>query len=197
MLEKQQQILDECLLENKKERLVIEYGDLIYYTVRKTLLFYNLHFTKEDIEDLRIEVFIRLFENDCRKLKQFDSKKLNLAGWIKLIANQTTLDEIRKKDPYALSKQKGRVFIEDVQERFDFDEKSRLDARQMLMLIHETIEEMSLQDKTILKFFYYQQLSLSQLASIIGKNNISTQVAKSRAKKRLKEKIEKKIRNGV
>jgi len=102
------------------------------------------------------------------------------------------LDEIRKKDPYALSKQKGRVLIEDVQERFDFDEKSRLDARQMLMLIHETIEEMSLQDKTILKLFYYQQLSLSQVASIIGKNNRSTQVAKSRAKKRLKEKIEKK-----
>lgn len=193
MLEKQQQILDECLLENKKERLVIEYGDLIYYTVRKTLLFYNLHFTKEDIEDFRIEVFIRLFENNCRKLKRFDSKKLNLAGWIKLIANQTTLDEIRKKDPYALSKQKGRVFIEDVQETFDFDEKSRLDARQMLMLIHETIEKMSLQDKTILKLFYYQQLSLSQVASIIGKNNKSTQVAKSRAKKRLKEKIEKKI----
>jgi len=192
MLEKQQQILDECLLEDKKEKLVIEYGDLIYYTVRKTLLFYNLHFTKEDIEDLRIEVFIRLFKNNCRKLKQFDSKKLNLAGWIKLIANQTTLDEIRKKDPYALSKQKGRVLIEDVQERFDFDEKSRLDARQMLMLIHETIEEMSLQDKTILKLFYYQQLSLSQVASIIGKNNRSTQVAKSRAKKRLKEKIEKK-----
>jgi len=193
MLEKQQQILDECLLEDKKERLVIEYGDLIYYTIRKTLLFYNLHFTKEDIEDLRIEVFIRLFDNDCRKLKQFDPKKLNLAGWIKLIANQTTLDEIRKKDPYALSKQKGRVFIEDVQESFDFDEKSRLDARQMLMLIHETIEEMSLQDKTILKLFYYQQLSLSQVASIIGKNNRSTQVAKSRAKKKLKEKIEKKI----
>jgi len=192
MLEKQQQILDECLLEDKKEKLVIEYGDLIYYTVRKTLLFYNLHFTKEDIEDLRIEVFIRLFKNNCRKLKQFDSKKLNLAGWIKLIASQTTLDEIRKKDPYALSKQKGRVLIEDVQERFDFDEKSRLDARQMLMLIHETIEEMSLQDKTILKLFYYQQLSLSQVASIIGKNNRSTQVAKSRAKKRLKEKIEKK-----
>ncbi len=61
------------------------------------------------------------------------------------------------------------------------------------MLIHETIEEMSLQDKTILKLFYYQQLSLSQVASIIGKNNRSTQVAKSRAKKRLKEKIEKKI----
>jgi len=106
MLEKQQQILDECLLEDKKEKLVIEYGDLIYYTVRKTLLFYNLHFTKEDIEDLRIEVFIRLFKNNCRKLKQFDSKKLNLAGWIKLIANQTTLDEIRKKRPVCALKTK-------------------------------------------------------------------------------------------
>ena len=192
MLEKQQQILDECFGEDKKESLVIEYGDLIYYTVRKTLLFYHLNFSKEDIEDLRIEVFIRLFENNCRKLRQFDSKKLSLAGWIKLIANQTTLDEIRKKDPYALSKQKGRVLIEDVQETFNVDEKSRLDARQMLMLIHATIEEMSLQDKTILKLFYYQQLSLPQVASIIGKNIRSTQVAKSRAKKRLKEKIEKK-----
>lgn len=34
---------------------------------------------------------------------------------------------------------------------------------------------------------------LSQVASIIGKNNRSAQVAKSGAKKRLKEKIEKKI----
>ena len=154
--EKEQQILDECLFEDKKDGLVIEYGNLIYFTIRRTLLFYNLHFTEEDIEDFHIEVFIRLFEDNCRKLRQFDPKKL--------------------------------------QELYSFDEKDRLDARQMLALIREIIEEMPLPDKMILKLFYYQQLSLPQVASIIGKNHGSTQVAKSRATNRLKEKIEKKIR---
>ena len=192
--EKEQQILDECLFEDKKDGLVIEYGNLIYFTIRRTLLFYNLHFTEEDIEDFHIEVFIRLFEDNCRKLRQFDPKKLRLSGWIRLIANQTTLDEIRKKDPHALSRQKDRVPVEDIQELYSFDEKDRLDARQMLALIREIIEEMPLPDKMILKLFYYQQLSLPQVASIIGKNHGSTQVAKSRATNRLKEKIEKKIR---
>lgn len=191
--ENEQEILDECLVEDKKDRLVIQYGNLIYSTICRTLLSYGLRFTKEDIEDFRIEVFIKLFENNCRKLRQFDSKRLSLAGWIRLIANQTTLDEIRKKDPHALSRQKDRKPIEDIQEIFRFDEGNRLDARQTLMLVHETIEAMSLQDKTILKLFYYHQLSLSQVASVIGKSCGSTQVAKSRAKNRLMDRIKKRM----
>ena len=38
--------------------------------------------------DLAQEVFLALFENDCRRLRQFDPAKGNAGAWIALIARQ-------------------------------------------------------------------------------------------------------------
>ncbi len=188
--EKEREILHECLVNGRKELLVQEYGNLIFFTIRKTLqCFPNLQFIKEDIEDLRMEVFIQLFKNDCRKLRQYDPTKLGLPGWIKMIANKTTLDEVRKKHPHSLLKQKDLVPIEDVQELLKFDEKNRFDAREMLDIIWKSIETLCPRDNVVLKLFYFQRKSLSEIAVVIDRSKKTTQTIKDRAKEKLMKQL--------
>ncbi len=191
--EKEKKILHECLVLDNKEVLVKEYGGLIQAIVRKTLMFSGIPLNQEDIDDIRIEVFIRLFSNNCRKLRQFNPEKLNLAGWIKLIANQTTIDEIRKKDPHAISKQRENIKIDDVLHVLHHDYEACYDAKEKLKIVVKVMEEMSPNDKNVLKMFYFKQFSISEVAAAIGKSTKTTQAVKNRAVNRLRKKIDDKM----
>ncbi len=191
--ENEKKILYECLERDNKEPLVKEYGGLIYAVVQKTIVFSGIMLRYEDIEDLRVDVFIKLFSENCKKLRQFDHKKLSLAGWIKLIANQTTLDEIRKKDPHGLSKQRFTVLVDDVVELMSYNNEGLFDSIEKLRVVESVMNEMSEKDQNILKMFYFDELSISEVAKEIGKSSKTTQTAKDRARKKLTKKVEERL----
>lgn len=186
---KEMAILVECLEKQNQTAIVKEYGNLIYATIRKTIMFAGLSLNKEDLEDIQIEVFIRLFENDCRKLRLYNPDKLSLAGWVKLIANQTTIDEIRKKDPHALAKQREKVLFDDFYLGISDDYEHHYQVKEELKVVEEAISEMHPNDQSVLKMFYYQHFSLKEVAGMMGKSLKATQAAKDRARKRLKENV--------
>lgn len=191
--DKEKNILHECLVMDKMEGLVKEYGNLIKATVRKTFMLAGLSIIPEDIEDVCMEVYMRLFSNDCKKLRQFNPDKLSLPGWIKLISNQTTIDEIRKKDPHSVSKNNERVMIDNIYHTLKYNSESNYEAKEKLGIVIETIEEMLPNDRKVLKMFYYEQLSLEEVAAKIGKSKKTTQTVKDRARRRLKKKIEERL----
>ncbi len=57
--------LKKCIAGDKKacERFVREFSDLVYRSVRHTLLVKNVFFNQDDLEDLHNTVFLQLFEN--------------------------------------------------------------------------------------------------------------------------------------
>ena len=191
--EKEKIILNECLVNNDMESLVREYGNLIKATVRKTFMISGISTTPEDIEDACMEVYMRIFSNNCRKLEQFDPEKLSLAGWIKLIANQTTIDEIRKKDPHSVSRNNERVMIDDVFHILKYNSETEYETKEQLGIVIEAIESMLPNDRIVLKMFYYEQLSLSEVADKIGKSMKTTQTVKDRARRKLKKRIEERM----
>ncbi len=125
--EKEQKILNEFRCHGRADKLVQEYWNLVYFTVRETLLFHKVPYTNEDLDDLRTEVFLQIFKNDYRRLRQYDHRKgLSLSGWIKLIANQTTLNEIKKKGLLDLRKKNFQIPIDELRETLTQDEEERL-----------------------------------------------------------------------
>lgn len=192
--EKEKAILHECLVKGNTQVLVREYGGLICNTVRKTLLFAGVVFMQEDIEDLQADVYIRIFDNDCRRLRQFNPDKLSLAGWIKLIANQTTINEIRKKDPHAIAKRSEKVLLEDFLVTMDSDNGKHFETLEKMRAVKAAMAEMKPRDRDVIRLFFFQQLSLKEVAKTIGKNAKATQAVKNRARKRLKAIVEKNMR---
>lgn len=196
--EKEQQILNEFIRQGRTEGLVREYWNLIYCTVRGTLAFHNVPHTKEDIEDLRAEVFICLFENDCRRLRQYDpARGLSLAGWIRLMANQRTLNEISKKGLLEVGKRNFKVPIEDIEAVLMYDEENRLEAREKLKITMEAIEKLEPGDnKDVLRQHLLEFKSLTEIAASMDKQYGTVAVMLSRAKEKLKNSVQKILKAG-
>jgi len=187
---KEKEILDEFRQYGKVEKLVQEYWNLVFTVVQKTLQFYRINFTKEDVEDIRNEVFAQLFINNFRRLRQYNEKKgLSLSGWIKLVANQTTLNEIRKNGMLDMARRNFQIPFENIEEILKYDEENRFEAREDLRLLTEAIERLSERDNCFLKKCYFEWLSLQEIADSAGESYQNTAKMIHDAKKRLKEKI--------
>jgi RNA polymerase sigma factor (sigma-70 family) len=191
--EQEKIILNECLVMRQMEGLVREYGTLIKATIRKTFRLVGISIVTEDVEDVCMEVFVRLFDNNCKKLRQFNPEKLRLSGWIKLIANQTTIDEIRRKDPHAISRRNERVMIEEVNHLLKYHYEENHEMVEKLGMVIETLEEMLPNDRMVLKMFYCEHLSLEEVSKKIGKTKKTTQTVKDRARVRLKKRVEERL----
>ena len=191
--DKEAHIIHQCLVVNNMDDLVREYGNLIRAVVRKTFSMSGVRVGHADVEDVTMDVYGRLFANNYKRLRQFDATKLTLAGWLKLIANQTTIDEIRKKDPISVSRNNERVMINDVYHALTLHPERMYDAKEKLGIVIDAMETMPPKDKKILKMFYCEHLSLEEVAEKIGQSRKTTQTIKDRARRRLKEKVESRI----
>jgi RNA polymerase sigma factor (sigma-70 family) len=189
MNQEERNILDECIHVNKCERLLCQYWEIVRFTVIRAFQVRHVHFTQDDIEELRNDVFVRLFENDRKKLKQYDeSFGLTLRSWIKLIASQTVGMYLRKKDRIGYLGVTPLIPIEDLDEALgSIDETPRYDARQVLMMLEEMMKGMSHTERLVLQLHFEQGLSWQDVASALHRNINNIYQIRHRALKHLKE----------
>lgn len=186
--EEDRQLLYECIVCGNKEKLVQQYWNLVCHIVRKTLTMKNVRFTHEDIEDLRNEVFLKLFDKGCWRLKQYrEELGHGLAGWIALIANRTVLNDLRKKGFNGLSRKNTRVPIEEIVDLKN--KKNSLEVMEERRLIQDAMEKLPSRDRLVLKLHYYHELSLPEVASLIHTSVGAVYTIKSRAIERLRAQI--------
>ncbi|MCP4106299.1 MAG: sigma-70 family RNA polymerase sigma factor [Desulfobacteraceae bacterium] len=186
--EEEQQLLLECIKHDRCAGLVRQYFNLVYYTVRKIYIAKKIRFTTEDIEDRQQDVFEKLFENNKKKLRQYNRKHgLRLEGWIRLIAARTILSHLRKKKEL-LDDEDFRIPIEDFDNEFGGkSEDRRLDARQKLLKTVEAVENLSPPYDLVLKLDWFHWRSPEEISEILGRPVDDIYVLKSRAVKQLKK----------
>jgi len=191
MHQEEKDMLDECINHNKCERLLCRYWEIVRFAVLRAFQLRQVHFTEDDIEELRNDVFVRLFEHDRKKLRQYDeSLGLTLKSWIRLIASQTVGMYMRKKDRIGYLGTSRLIPIEDLNEEFgSTDEMPRYDARQALILLKEMMTEMSDTEQLVLQLHFEQGLSWQEVASALNKNITNVYQIKHRALKHLKESL--------
>jgi RNA polymerase sigma factor (sigma-70 family) len=141
------------------------------------------------LEDLRNEVFVRLFDKGCKKLRQYrPGAGLGLAGWIKLIAGQTVKMYLRKKDRHGtLGDNKLLSADELIQEIGGKAPEGQLEAREKLRQVAEMLETFPHQERLVLKLHFFDGLTLEQIANFTHKKIGNVYAIKSRGLKRLRE----------
>ncbi|HEY3354883.1 MAG TPA: sigma-70 family RNA polymerase sigma factor [Polyangia bacterium] len=77
---------------------------LILSCIRKALGCYAARSSPEDIEDLVSGVCLNIIKDDYRKLRMFDPRRgYRLSSWVGLIATNTVIDALRRRDPRPVS----------------------------------------------------------------------------------------------
>lgn len=190
--EEEREILNECLKYDRCERLARQYWNLIYKTVEKTFIYKNAPLVKEELEEVQQDVFVQLFDDNRRRLRQYrEGGGRNLAGWIILIAHRTALNHLRGKDPHSIVSHRYLTLFEDLKENIMDGRKevNRLEARQTLMQILDVVDKLPRLEYSVFKYHYFDELSLPEIATKMNREIGNIYTIKSRAIKRLKKLI--------
>jgi len=190
-------VIDAAIKNDDMLPLIKLYGSLIKSTIVGIFIIKRIAFSEKDIEDIEQEVYINIFKNDYRRLKKFDTDIGSLHNWLKLIANQATNAEIRKKKDAFNPYHKNRRYSIDTKLAKEieeiFCEEGRFDAREQFELIFEAVENLSPLKQTIFKLRYYDGVHESVIAQLMDKSIPSITGHLSRIKQSLKDYIEIKL----
>ena len=187
--------LKKCIAGDKKAciRFVKEFSDLVYRNVRHTLWVKNVYFTQADLEDLHNTVFLKLFENQGQKLRQFKGKNgCGLGTWIRVITVRIVLNTIRKKGWDSITgKQKG-IPLEDIPELSlaDFGPLVEIEKAEKRQSIKDGIQKLSPRDRLFLLLHYENGCSLKEVADTMKVSLNNAYIIKHRAIQKLKSTLE-------
>ncbi|MEA1867282.1 MAG: sigma-70 family RNA polymerase sigma factor [Thermodesulfobacteriota bacterium] len=185
------ELLSRCLAGNRmaSETLVRQFSDLVYRSVQYTLMTRHVPFSRHDLEDLHNTVFLRLFEQGCRKLGQYEGKNgCTLASWIRMIAVRTVLDHLRKKGVDAIGRQKKRIPLEELPElRSDEVEVgAQIEKVEQGRLLQEAMQRLLPRDRMFMKLHFNHGLSVAEIAETMRLSISNAHTLKHRAIQRLR-----------
>ena len=75
--------------------LVERFGPVVYGAINKTLRRYNRN--GDDAGDIAQDVFLRLCQEGCRLLRQYDPARASLSTWLTVISVSGTIDFLRRQ----------------------------------------------------------------------------------------------------
>ena len=187
--------LKKCIAGDKKacERFVREFSDLVYRSVRHTLLVKNVFFNQDDIEDLHNTVFLMLFENQAKKLRQFKGKNgCGLGTWIRIITVRIVLNHIRKKGLDSITGQQKRIPLEDIPElsSADFGPLAEIEKAEKQRSIKDGIRKLPPRDQLFLLLHYERGYSIKEVAETMKLSLNNAYAIKHRAINKLKSTLE-------
>jgi len=167
--EEEQRRIREWTQGKELEELFQYYGGLVAHTVRKTFSLCHARFKKEDIEDLTQDVFVRLFEQECNLLKQYNEERgLHFTGWIKLITTQTVMMYLRKKDRLGrLGKDPLSPIEKEIGQETDLHHKT--EAKMTLARIEKRLKKLPTLERLVFKLHFFDGLSLQEVASSLNR----------------------------
>jgi RNA polymerase sigma factor (sigma-70 family) len=187
--------LNKCLAGDKKAciRFVREFSDLVYRSVRHTLWIKNVYFTQDDIEDLHNTVFLKLFENQGQKLRQFKGKNgCSLGTWIRIITVRIVLNYIRKKGWDSITGQQNRIPLEDIPglSLADFGALAEIEKAEKRKAVKDGMRKLSPRDRLFLLLHYENGCSLKEVAETMKVSLNNAYIIKHRAIQKLKSALE-------
>ena len=201
-LDEDRRLLSRCFSGDTKARetLVRQFSNLVYQAVQHTFRAKNVPFSRYDVEDLHNSIFLELFDNGCRKLRQYKGRNgCSLATWIRLVAVRIVLDHLRKKGLDAIASQEKQIPIDEM-----FDLKApQADALELVekaekgRLIHDAVQYLPPRDRLFMKLHFEKDLPLAQVAAAMQLSVNNAYTVKHRIINKLKTHVVLRQRNGL
>jgi RNA polymerase sigma factor (sigma-70 family) len=163
MTEKEKALIAGCLRSEKAAwgSFVLQYSNLVYHTIKKTLNLHHVESCADLVEDLYQELFLSLLRNDYKKLRQFrGAHGCSLASWLRILAARLTIDFLRKQSSTSAQVTSGmsrhgpdpaELFIDEEQEQ----------------LLNQAIQTLSPRDRILLDLCYRQALDSEKVAALL------------------------------
>lgn len=163
-----------CLMERYEEKL--------FYYIRRIS-----YFSKEDIEDILQEVFIKVYKN----LNDYEDS-LKFSSWIYRITHNHTVDEIRKrggkKTAISLDKDDLFKFI-----KSGVNLEKDVATREKMRKVRETMEQMPLKYREPLILRFLEEKSYDEIMDILKKPKGTVATLIKRGKKMFLSQIDPRI----
>lgn len=189
------QLLQQCSAGDPAagEELVHRFSDVVFRTIQFSLQRRNIVFNRRDLEDFHNTVFLKLFENRCKKLRQYKGRNgCSVRSWIKLIAIRTVIDGLRKAGKDADARFAAQRRLKELPELVadPDDPLSRLEAAESAVLLQKGLEKLPPRDCLFLKLHLLENLPIHNVAEILKITENNAYSVKHRALKRLKTALE-------
>jgi len=185
-------LLYDSLFCCQRQALIRHYWRLVESTVIKVFGIKAVPYAQDSIEDMRSEIFLKLLENNCKKLWQYkEGAGRSLAGWIIMIANQAVLAELRSKGILNTPNQSKLIPLE---EAFNLSapETHPYDRKEQEQILRAAMAELPAKGRLILKMYYFHGLEFETIARYLKMKTGAVYTAKSRALEQLKNIVKKK-----
>lgn len=177
------------------DAFVNRFSKLIYHSIYKAFRGMNLPCDFQVTDDIYQEVFLSLFKDDYRKLKQFKGKNnCSLTSWLRMIATRTVIDFARKqRSPVSLDDAplNGKPLVETLPDKRELPDES-LEKQEWYQLLMNLVQELPPKDRHLFELSYYQELPDSETAQIMNLSIGAVYMRKSRIKQKLIKVIQKK-----
>jgi len=190
-------LLRACLDGNKEawNACVIKFSKLIYHSLIHTFKAKSFEFNEELLNDLYQDVFLSLFKDDFKKLRQFKGKNdCSLSSWLRMIATRTAIDFMRtQKGPDSSDSHsiEGVDHLANLSNGRNLPSDS-IEKLEWYQLLKRLIDELSSQDRYLFDLCYNQELPDREIAQILNLSIDAVYMRKSRLKEKLKIIIQKK-----
>jgi RNA polymerase sigma factor (sigma-70 family) len=184
-------LVSRCLQDQRKaaETLVRRFSDLVYRSVQHTLAAKHVPFSRPDVEDLHSTIFLKLFEDRCRKLRQYEGRNgCSLASWVRIVAVRTVLDQLREKGVDALSWRQMKVPLERLPELAEDlgEPEAAVERGERQRMVQMGVEKLPPRDRLFLKLHFEEGLLIAEVAETMGLSLDHAYTIKHRAIQRLK-----------
>ncbi len=189
--EEDRQLLKKCISGDKEASglFVQRFSDLVYRSVQYTFISKHVKFNHNDLEDLHNTVFVQLFENQCRKLKQYEGRNgCSLATWVRTLTVRIILNHIRKKGVDSMEGRNRLIPLDDLPELREKREEplTLLEKSEQESLVRDGILKLPPRDRMLIKLHFEQGLSLPEVAETMRISVKNAYTVKHRAIQKLK-----------
>ena len=152
--------------------LIDKYKDMVFTLAIKMVK------SREEAEEVSQDAFLKAY----KYLPKFkgDSK---FSTWLYKIAYHTSLDAIKKND-----KRRNNVTIDEITVNYISSVETILDGierEERAIVINNCLEKLPEDEKAILLFFYFKELSLKEIVEITSMSEANVKVKLHRARKKL------------
>ena len=183
MTEQERALIAGCLGSDKDawDSFVRQYSNLVYHTVKKTLVRHHTEPHADIVEELYQEFFVSLLRNDCKKLRQFKGiRGCSLASWLRVVTTRLTIDFVRKQ---ALPSGELASAIS----RDSPDPAEPLINEEQERLLNQVIQSLPAQDRILLDLCYRQVLASDEIAQLLKTSVNAVYAQKSRVLEKIRE----------
>lgn len=186
-------LLNGCIAGDRQawSGLVERFTRYVYYFIRLTAKRHHTEFGPEEMADLHNDLFVALFEDDCRRLRAYRGDNgCSVRSWIRIITIRRCLDALRRRrvqvsidvEPDEPGPRAPTLVSDEPDPLEALLARDRAERRAQLDALTEGLSE---RDRLLLEMIYVRKMSADAIAATLRIKKGALYTRKTRLIKRL------------